>query len=272
MAVECLLADPHHQPCIFWQRHGLRGKHGDLPGLALLRDVAVDRPALALLPLALQHARRRPAFLLVARLGPHELHRDHLRIAWRLDLRLDLCDHDIAVAAAAEAAVARQGRVGEHFDPQTSQRVGRHERLEFIRVPRRQLSLHEPRAVLAPAEARPAGTAQLQRLERLPCLLWRGEGGPNRLLPIGHERVDIRRLGLDGGFGVSHDLVQPCQFPLLLRRGQQVHGIDVAAATVLGTLVRASLRHVIKEGEERIKLLLRERIVLVVVAAGAAGR
>ena len=51
-----------------------------------------------------------------------------------------------------------------------------------------------------------------------------------------------------------------------------MHGVDVATASMRGALIRAGLRNIVEDREERVKLLLRERIVFVVVAAGAADR
>ena len=142
MAVESLLADADHQPGILRHRDGLVGKDGEVPQLPLVSQMAVDRPALSLL--SLENAHCRPAVLLVVSLGPLEFHGDHLGVARRLDLSLQLRHHDVAVARAAEAAATGQTRVGEHLQPQSAKLSGRHECFEFIGIPWRKLAFHEP--------------------------------------------------------------------------------------------------------------------------------
>ena len=142
MAIEGLLSQADHQPRILRHRYGLVGKDGEVPRLPLVGQMTIDRPALPLF--ALQYTRCSPAVLLVVGLGPLEFHGDHLGVARRLDLSLQLRHHDVAVACAAEAAATGQTGVGQHLQPQTAKLPGRHERFEFIGVTRRELAFHEP--------------------------------------------------------------------------------------------------------------------------------
>jgi hypothetical protein len=88
VAVEGLLPDPHHQPRVFRDVQGSGREDRQLPGLSLGRVVAINRPALALLPG--EHRGRGPVFLLVVGLGPDEFDRHRIAPLGRLDLDLDL--------------------------------------------------------------------------------------------------------------------------------------------------------------------------------------
>ena len=159
MPLERLLTDADDDAGIFRHRHRLVWKDGEMTGLALVRRLAVDRPALSLLPL--EHARRGPAILLVVGLGPLQVDGDRLGIPRRLDLGLDLRDHDVAIAGPTEAAAPGQARIGQHLEPETTEIARRDQGLELIRIAGRLLALDEPGAVLAPPERRAAGASQL---------------------------------------------------------------------------------------------------------------
>ena len=142
MTIEGLLPKADHQPGILGHRYGLVGKDGEVPRLPLVGQMTIDRPALPLF--ALQYTRCSPAVLLVVGLSPLEFHGDHLGVARRLDLSLELRHHNVAVASAAESTATGQTGVGQHLQPQTAKLPGRYERFEFVGIPRRQLAFHEP--------------------------------------------------------------------------------------------------------------------------------
>ena len=87
MAVDRFLANPHHNAGILGHSHPAAGDHCQRAGLMLGRVVAVDRPALPLLPL--EHPSRWPTGLFVVGLGTDKFHRHRGGVTGWIDLHLD---------------------------------------------------------------------------------------------------------------------------------------------------------------------------------------
>ena len=228
--------------------------------------VAPDRPAL-LLVLAGDDLRGVVPILGVVGCRPDEVDLLH-RSVGLLQFGLDSRHHHIAVAAAGESALARERRIGNHLDPQPPEGAFWECCLDLVGVARRIGSLGDPGAVVESAKGGPTGRADFQRFERLPRGGGVAEETPHTLSPRRGERLDLCLLRPHRRRGVVHDPPQPRELLLLPRIGQAKHGIAVSAPTILGE--DPLLGDGVKEGIEREKLPLRDRVVLVVVTAAAA--
>ena len=120
MPVDHLLPHADPQPGILRHIDRRCGKYGQATRLALVGKMPVDRPALP----SPEHARRRPAGLLVVGLGTAKRHWESRRVPRRIDLHLHPAHDDVAVVVAAEAAATGEGRISKQFEANASKRTG----------------------------------------------------------------------------------------------------------------------------------------------------
>ena len=268
MPLDPLLPNADPQPGVLRHLDRRCGKHRQATRLPLVGKMPVDRPALP----SPEHARRRPAGLLVVGLGTAKRYRERRRVPRRIDLHLHPAHDDIAVVVTAEAAATGEGRIGKQFEADAPKRTGGKEGFDLVGVERRLGPLDEPRAILEPAKRCSARALQGERFECLPDLVRQVEHRADRTLPVGNERSKILLTGTDRLVGVEYRLLQADDLGGLFGRRQRIERIGVAAAARLASHDRAGFGNVTKQREEGVELALRERVELVVMAAGTADR
>ena len=212
-----------------------------------------------------------PAFLREHRFRLREGELQGLLQTRRTDFCFDAGEHKVAIAVATDAAF-RERWIWKHVQAQAAESALRNRALNDVGGLGWRRTACEIGSVFDATEGDAAGGMDRLRHQGFPlwfalCEILFEFGFP------GSQQCGQGFLRcLDGRFRLGHVGRQCGERLLLLRIRHLDRGVGIAAGAVRGAADHAGLVDIVEEGKQAVELLLCDRVVLVVVTAGAAQR